>query len=204
MRVLFESSAVLAVDKPAGVTSIADRFGAPGLVDALQAERGERLWVVHRLDREVTGVIVFARTAAAHRALSLAVEGRAVAKRYEAWCEGDAAAGATFRWDSPLLRGKKRSYVHPAGKPALTLATCAGPAAAGLVRIDLWPQTGRNHQLRVHLANAGLPIAGDILYGAEAAWRPGEIALRAVELTIPAGVVGPAPLALWAGGLAPP
>ncbi len=78
--ILAECAEWLAVDKPAGIPTIADRQGNPGLVEALSRDRGERLWVVHRLDREVGGVLLIARTAAAHRALNGAFEQRLARK----------------------------------------------------------------------------------------------------------------------------
>ncbi len=191
----------LAIDKPAGVPTIPDRMGSDSVHGQLERQIGQRLLVVHRLDREVSGLLLFARTASAHRALSMAFEGRQVRKQYEAWCEG-LPAWQTAHFDDTLLRGKKRAYVHPAGKRAITDATVAGPAPSGWTRLDLLPLTGRSHQLRVHLANAGLPIAGDALYGAQTAFLPNEIALRAVALTLAAGVVDSGVVQLQAAGLA--
>jgi 23S rRNA-/tRNA-specific pseudouridylate synthase len=188
ISILAEHPDVLVVDKPAGQATIPERTGeAESVVDALRRERGEALWVVHRLDREVSGVLLFARTAEAHRALSIAFEKRGVDKTYEALTEGKADRGATFRWENLLLRGKKRAYVSPHGKSAITEAEVIG---VGPLRWRVRPLTGRNHQIRVHLAGAGFPILGDALYGSTTAWASG-IALRAVRLSIPA--IGDAP-----------
>ncbi len=90
--------------------------------------------------------------------------------------------GQSQRWQSLLLRGKKRAYVHAAGKEAVTVAT---PLVidGGRVLWRLCPQTGRPHQLRVELSRRGCPILGDSLYGSTLAWGQG-IALRAVELDL--------------------
>ncbi len=203
MHTLFESPELLAIDKPAGVPTIPDRFGSPSVYGQLQDLRGEKLWVVHRLDREVTGVLVFARNSQAHRALSLAFEHHQVVKRYEAWTTGEPPTdGQAFRWESLLLRGKKRSYVHPAGKQAITDAQFVGVTTDGRLRFALSPQTGRNHQLRVHLASAGYVICGDALYGSTVPWRAAEIALRAVSLRVQAGALGPTDLTIEAPSLA--
>ena len=203
IAILQQNSDFIAVDKPAGLPTIADRFGSDCVHAQLQAQTGERLWIVHRLDREVTGVLLFARTAAAHRALSMAFEGRQVAKTYEAWCEGPAPAWHTAHWENTLLRGKKRAYLHPIGKLAITDATFEGPAADGLSqRLLLRPLTGRSHQLRVHVAGVGLPVVGDGLYGANRPFRLAEIALRAVELRIAAGVLSATELRIEAPLLA--
>lgn len=182
--VIHETARLIAVDKPPGVPTIPDRFGSDSLHAQLQRDRDEKLWVVHRLDREVTGILVFAKDATTHRALSMAFEDHRVHKVYEALTEGDCAPGTSFHWENKLLRGKKRSYVTPHGKPAITEAVCVGRVGK-LLRWRLNPLTGRNHQLRVHLANAGFPIAGDALYGATAPWTAG-IALRAVQIELPA------------------
>lgn len=201
MKILLERPDILVIDKPAGLPTIPDRFGSPSVHGDLQEARGEKLWVCHRLDREVTGVLVFARHAAAHRALSLAFEHHQLHKTYEAWTSGGAQAepGSEFAWEDLLMRGKKRAYVHPAGKPALTLARWQGPAPVpqalqaslgALGRWTLQPKTGRNHQLRVQLALRGWPIAGDALYGSALAWPLAGIALRAICLEIPQAVLG--------------
>ncbi|MBI5608230.1 MAG: RNA pseudouridine synthase [Deltaproteobacteria bacterium] len=199
MRILLETPEFYAIDKPAGVPTIPDRLGSASVHDQFEAELAQKLWIVHRLDREVTGVLLFARTAAAHRALSLAFERGQAHKTYHAWTGGPEPAARQFRWQDKLLRGKKRAYAHPAGKDAITLAEFAGPAPQpGLWQWQLQPLTGRNHQLRVHLASRGWPIAGDQLYGSPVPWRQGEIALRAVTLQLDAAVLGRA-IAIEAG-----
>ena len=206
MDILLETAALVVVDKPAGLPTIPDRFGSASVHDLLAAQIGVHLWIVHRLDREVTGILVFAKTAEAHRALSMAFERHAVHKTYEAWTTAASPPekGAAFHWENSLLRGKKRAYVHPAGKLAITEAVCQGGAPLPATwRFALQPQTGRSHQLRVHLANAGMPIVGDTLYGSNVPWRPQEIALRAVAIAWPAGVLGATAFALEAPGLAP-
>jgi tRNA pseudouridine32 synthase/23S rRNA pseudouridine746 synthase len=212
MKILLERPDLLIIDKPADLPTIPDRFGSPSVHGELQALRGEKLWVVHRLDREVTGILLFARHAAAHRALSMAFEHHLVQKTYEAWTSGAPPSEPTgeFSWEDVLMRGKKRAYVHPAGKQAVTIARWEGPAPMadplrpGLGDLGRWtlqPKTGRNHQLRVQLALRGWPIAGDALYGSEVVWPLPGIALRAVRLEIPKGVLGAA-LLVDAPGLA--
>lgn len=195
MQILLERPDIVIVDKPAGLPSIADRFGSTSVQEQLQALRGEKLWVTHRLDREVTGILVFARTAEAHRALSMAFEQQRIHKTYLAYSGGQSPGevGTSFTWKDLLLRGKKRAYVHPTGKPAHTDARFDGQAAwPNLWQWTLEPRTGRNHQLRVHLASRGWPIAGDVLYGSTELWPLPGIALRAVRLEVPPGVLGAA------------
>ncbi len=199
MRILVETPEFFAIDKPAGLPTIPDRMGSASVHNLFEAEVGQKLWIVHRLDREVTGVLLFARTADSHRALSLAFEHGRAHKTYQAWTSGLEPDQRQFRWQDKLLRGKKRAYAHPAGKDAITLAEFSGPAPQpGLWQWQLQPLTGRNHQLRVHLASRGWPIAGDLLYGSPVTWRPGEIALRAVRLQLEPAVLG-RPIAVEAG-----
>lgn len=187
MHVLYEDARLVAIDKPAGVPTIPDRFGSDSVHGQLERARGEKLWVVHRLDREVGGVLLFARDPETHRALSLAFERHQIDKTYAALTDGAPAfpPGAAFRWENRLLRGKKRAYPSPHGKVAVTDAIYEGPHPSGL-RWSLSPRTGRNHQLRVHLAQAGYPIVGDRLYGSARDWPDG-IALRAVRIAVAEG-----------------
>ncbi len=189
MQPVFQNDSFVAVDKPAGVLTTPSRQGEadprPCLGLELQAALGVRLWPVHRLDVEVSGLVVFALHAEAHRAASAWFEGRDVHKVYEALTErgrGEPPA-AEVEWRSLLLRGKKRAYESPHGKEALTRARCVGPRD-GWLGWRLEPLTGRPHQLRVHLAGHGFPIAGDVLYGATLAYPGPGIGLRAVLLDL--------------------
>lgn len=194
---LFESADVLVVDKPAGWLSVPSRFGAKDPRPCVQIELSkagaEKLWPVHRLDEDVSGVLVFARNAAVHRTLCDAFESRQAVKTYEAWTAVPAVPsgvdpGQEFSWASKLVRGKKRTFEAPHGKEALTQATYSGPIETPFGRLGLWrlqPKTGRSHQLRVHLMKAGFPIVGDTLYGGASPFLAGAIALRHVRLELP-------------------
>lgn len=210
MRIAFRNEHFAAVDKPAGWLSVPGRFGAadprPCAGLELQARLGQRVWPVHRLDAEVSGLLLFALSADAHRAAGAWFERREAGKRYEARTEGDARGlqpAQAWEWRSRLLRGKKRSYESPRGREAATRARFDGRDGEWLAwRLE--PLTGRPHQLRVHLAAHGFPIAGDVLYGATRPWPAGGIALRAVRLEFSrcrnAGSWG-LPEALEVGGL---
>ena len=180
------------------------RFGederGPALGRQLEHQLGQRLWPVHRLDREVSGLVLFARTADAHRLASAAFEGRRVDKQYQALTEGATlipSCPVSFTWNSLLVRGKKRAFEAPHGKQAVTLAEAVARVPVGnwlaadspvlsppqLLCWRLLPETGRPHQLRVHLAKAGFPVVGDTLYGARTKFvQPDAIALRSVRL----------------------
>lgn len=163
-NVLFENDDVLVVDKPAGRDVIPSRDPrAPMcLRDDWAAQRG-RLWVVHRLDRETSGVLLFAKNPAAHRRWNDAFERRRVRKTYVAVARGALPERGILR-DSLKEFGSGRVGVDPRGKPCEThFRILASGNGAQLVEIT--PVTGRRHQIRAHLTRAGAPIDGDPLYG---------------------------------------
>jgi tRNA pseudouridine32 synthase / 23S rRNA pseudouridine746 synthase len=174
IAILHEDAHLLAIDKPAGRLVIPGRqAGEPSLREELQATHGA-LWVVHRLDRGTTGVLVFARSAAAHRSLNLAFDRGEPRKRYLALVRG--APPPERRIDvaiAPARRGRMRPAPpgDPRGKPSVTTVRLveAFPArawAGGLLAlVEALPETGRTHQIRVHLADAGFPLAVDPDYG---------------------------------------
>ncbi|MBI5510457.1 MAG: RNA pseudouridine synthase [Deltaproteobacteria bacterium] len=190
VEILFDNRYFVAVDKPAGWLTVPGRSGdtdlRPILGRVLEAEIKARLFPVHRLDAEVSGLVLFAKDAEAHKAANRWFERGTVAKVYEALTDGDPAgltAGAPVVWRSRLLRGKKRAYDSPHGKLAVTRATFLGVESGALVW-TLEPQTGRPHQLRWHLAQRGYPILGDTLYGSRLKLATGGIALRAVSIDL--------------------
>ncbi|HEX7251654.1 MAG TPA: RluA family pseudouridine synthase [Thermoanaerobaculia bacterium] len=177
---LYEDDRVVALSKPAGVSmatsSKAEKSEARVLARLLEAcgegdTRGE-LFLVHRLDVGTSGVVLLARGAEAHRAMTAAFQNRRVRKTYRAlvWGHPKPAEGTL---DDPLGRDPKdgrKMRVRADGKRALTrYRTLARlPSVADLVLI---PETGRTHQIRVHLAAHGHPIVGDDLYGGATRWR---------------------------------
>ena len=206
--VLHEDAALLAVAKPAGVTVIPSRNEPPEscLQHRLQTLRGERLWVVHRLDRDTSGVLLFARTAEAHRTLSIAFETREVAKSYLAWTRG-APSPAEGVVEVPLHAGRK-GRMRPAdrGEPGALpsrsryrVVARRETKGATIAEVEVFPETGRQHQIRVHMRAQGAPLVVDPLYGQDAALDAGALAgdspaigrltlhARTIELTHPVG-----------------
>lgn len=175
-------ASLLVLVKPAGLLC------APGRGDDKQdclVSRARRHWLdallVHRLDLATSGLVLLARGAEVHAALSAAFRERQVAKAYEALVHGP-LPGESGEIDLPLAadwpRRPLQKVCHETGKPSLTrwrwLAGEGGrDGNAGADRVALEPVTGRSHQLRVHLAAIGCPIVGDPLYG-----RPGDRAPR--------------------------
>lgn len=167
LAVLHEDAALLAFDKPACLLSVP---GKPeGHEDSLE-RRAEKAYpgarLVHRLDRPTSGVMVFGRTAEAHRRLGRQFEDRRVAKTYVARVAG-AVAGEAGVIDAPLCGdwpNRPRQMVHfEHGKPAVT-AWRVLEREPGATRLELTPATGRTHQLRLHMAWIGHPILGDEFY----------------------------------------
>jgi 23S rRNA pseudouridine1911/1915/1917 synthase len=162
---------VLAVDKPAGVLAQEGRAGGPALPElcaALLRERGEPdiALLVHRLDRGTTGVTVLARTRPAQRALLEEFRQGRVAKEYVAVCAGEPARDE-FDTDlalgpDPAMPGRRRP--DPRGEPARTRFRVVRRLRGAAV-IAAFPETGRTHQIRAHLATVGLPLVGDVRYG---------------------------------------
>jgi tRNA pseudouridine32 synthase/23S rRNA pseudouridine746 synthase len=168
--ILFENEDLVAIDKPEGVAAVPERRPdcAESLFEKLCAERGERLYIVHRLDKETSGVILFARTAEAHRALNLQFEKRLVRKVYLALAHGV----ITDDWgviDKPLRRfGSGRVGIDAQhGRASITEFRVLGRLGPHTL-LELYPRTGRRHQIRVHLYSIGHPVVGDPLYGDKA------------------------------------
>lgn len=178
--ILFENDDVLALDKPAGIsmaTSSKEGKSAEDAVRRLLAACGAvppdpLPLLVHRLDAGTSGVVLFGKTPAAHRALSLAFQERRAQKTYRAlvWGRPVPAHGAIDRALSRDPEDGRKMRVSPDGKPSVTrYATLK--RFPSLSDLELMPETGRTHQIRVHLSSKGHPIAGDDFYGGATRWH---------------------------------
>ena len=187
LAVIHADDHIVVVDKPAGLLSVpgrgADRVDC--LIARLRAVYPDIL-LVHRLDLDTSGVMVFARNKAAQGALGQQFEKRLTRKVYIARLAGE-VAGDSGRVDLPLIvdwPNRPRQHVnHESGKPAQTdwrVLTRGG----GETRMRLMPLTGRSHQLRVHMAALGHPILGDPLYAEGVAAAHPRLMLHAESLRL--------------------
>lgn len=174
--VLHEDEHLLVVNKPPGWNTHAPApYAGPGIYDWLRHRepRWAKLAIVHRLDRETSGVMVFAKSALASRSLTEQFGARRVGKRYLLRTDGAVPTG-TLRVETAIARAGERYLARPAGSgdAAVTLftAAAAGPGA-GRRELAAEPLTGRTHQIRVHAAANGFPVLGDTLYGGSSAPR---------------------------------
>ena len=176
LSVLYEDDYCLAIDKPAGIVVHPGNGNRTGtIVNALLYHMGknlsdgslpERPGIVHRLDKETSGVLLVAKTNGAHAALAAAFAARSVKKEYLGFCIG-LPSDAEGVIDIPLARSRKdpvKRAADPHGKSATTEFRTLS-AKSGISLVLFMPRTGRTHQIRVHCSSRGFPILGDTLYG---------------------------------------
>ena len=192
LDILYEDAAVIVIDKPAGLLSVPGKLENRHdcLISRLQALRWNAL-VVHRLDCDTSGVIIFARTKQAQGFLGQEFEQRRAQKTYIARLQGPLAPDQG-RVDLPLASDwayRPRQKVDPDGKPALTDWQVLDRSATE-TRVRLTPHTGRSHQLRVHMLSLGHPILGDQIYAAETTSTHPRLMLHAESLSLHHPVTG--------------
>jgi 23S rRNA pseudouridine1911/1915/1917 synthase len=165
--ILLEDNAVIVINKPAGLLVLPDRFNKTliNLYGVLKETFGT-IFVVHRIDRETSGVVLFAKTAEAHTFLNIAFEKRQVEKKYRAIVVGlpNADSGCV---DLPIAENehgvRKMKIDVKNGKEAVTDYKVI-EKFKGYALVEAKPHTGRTHQIRIHLSAIGLPILADRLY----------------------------------------
>jgi|SRR5688572_14257835 len=187
MKIIHKDEHILVIDKPAGLPVLPDGWekGAPYLLKTLEADHG-KLWVVHRLDKTTSGVIVFARDAEIHRDLNIQFENHEAEKIYHAIMEGNP------KWNEKIAKHplrvnvghKHRTAVDDKnGKPSETRFKVL-KRYQEVALVEAKPMTGRTHQIRVHAYALGHPLLGDRLYSAEETDIISRPALHAYTLTI--------------------
>ncbi|MDR0439589.1 MAG: RluA family pseudouridine synthase [Candidatus Accumulibacter sp.] len=196
LSLIYVDRSLIVVDKPARLLSVPGR--GPDKQDCLIARIRDEFpdaLIVHRLDYDTSGLIVLARGAKKHRALSLLFQERHVEKRYVAVVEGRPAENEG-EIDLPLIVDWPNRPLHKVdfaqGKPARTRYRVIGHDDARCAsRVALTPETGRTHQLRVHMLALGHPILGDPLYAhADARAKADRLLLHAERLAFPHPATG--------------
>lgn len=184
---------ILAIDKPAGLLAEPTRYSGAVSLLALAEARFGKLTLFHRLDRDTSGVILLTRSQTANRYLDHAFQQRTVEKEYVAAVRAPnrllSEGVITAAIGPDPARRDMMAVVERGGKPAVTRYRVV--AATDAVQwVLLWPQTGRTHQLRVHLAHLDAPILGDRLYGGELS-AAARLMLHAHSITLPAAQTFP-------------
>jgi tRNA pseudouridine32 synthase/23S rRNA pseudouridine746 synthase len=193
MKIIFQNSDFIAIDKQSGYLSVPSRKGLQETrkIAGLELEKQleHQIFPVHRLDVDVSGILLFANNAAAHREASRAFEEHFIQKEYQAFSSGPLPSGVAISkeeiWTCRLAKGKKRAFEAPHGKEAITLAICKSELFHdGVSYLDwrLFPKTGRSHQLRYEMFRHERSILGDELYGSNQKLINTGIALRAIAL----------------------
>ena len=168
IETLYEDDDIIIVNKPAGLLVVQDRFNhdLPCLNRTLEAKLGQKIWVVHRRDRDTSGVICFAKNEHVHRYLSILFQERDVNKFYAALVVGIV--------NPPEGRIEGAIAEHPAANGKMIVAKKGKMAITDYKVVEQWPlysllqfqiHTGRTHQIRVHMQSIGHPIVCDELYG---------------------------------------
>jgi 23S rRNA pseudouridine1911/1915/1917 synthase len=206
VAILFEDDHLLVVNKPAGLSTQAPPIAGPTLETWVRAHlrpddpSSAFAGTVHRLDRPVSGVVLWAKSPRDARRMSRQFERRTVDKEYWAVVSGGPPAGATGVWEDWLCHedtGLGRVQVCAPGTPRSqhartrwTILDRVGGEREDLTLLELRPETGRMHQLRVQAASRGWPIVGDALYGSSVEFVPDGIGLHARALEIEHPVLG--------------
>jgi 23S rRNA pseudouridine1911/1915/1917 synthase len=165
-EIIWENEELLLLNKASGISSIPDRRQGPPSLKEIAEPRQGHLFTLHRLDRETSGLILFARTAAAHQFMSLAFEGRQVDKFYLGFVQGPLRR-KSGQVEAPIAEhpaGNGKMVLHARGKPSVTAYEVLEEFGLySLVRFQLL--TGRTHQIRIHMQSIGNPLVCDPLYG---------------------------------------
>ncbi len=182
-EILHLDNDIIVINKPPGLLSVPGRYLKDSAVSRLQERYGETL-VIHRLDQDTSGILVFARDKAALNGVQRQFEAQSTRKVYEALVLGEIPANLgcinlpiIVDWPNRPLQ----KISHTEGRYALTRWQKIG-IEDGNTRVALYPKTGRSHQLRLHMQQIGHPIKGDTLYAGDGADQEPRLCLHAREL----------------------
>ena len=214
IKTIFENENFIVCDKPAQWLSVPDRFqsGRMCLGLELQKQLNQQIFPVHRLDYEVSGLIIYAKNQHAHKVSQAWFFDKKIQKKYlgitsikqdfSHWPKDkpypeqviEVNDQQSFFWAMRILRGKKRSYESPHGDLSETEAIIQKQESNRWLYWDLYPITGKSHQLRLELSRHGFPLVGDELYGSkiqvdQVGWTHAGIALRAVQIQFNESVI---------------
>jgi 23S rRNA pseudouridine1911/1915/1917 synthase len=196
LKILYDDNHCLAIAKPPGALMIGDETGDETLLDLAKQWVREKynkpgkvfLGVVHRLDRPVSGVALYARTSKSASRLSDQFRRGSVVKTYNAWIDGSPPDGTHTLTDWLLKdRDKNTTSVVREGTPGAKHSTLEFRVLSRNDRrslVEIHPKTGRSHQIRVQFASRGFPILGDVKYGGAKGANPRAIALHAQSLIV--------------------
>jgi RluA family pseudouridine synthase len=193
LDILFSDSAIVLVNKPAGLPVLPDgwEMDAPYLVNKLQESLG-KIWIVHRLDKITSGVMVFARTAEAHRSLNIQFEQHEAQKIYHAILVGIPG------WEEKIARHPLRANVGHKHRTAVDQKSGKVSETRFIIRkqfeshvlVEAILMTGRTHQIRAHAYALGHPLLGDVLYSAPETDLIPRPALHSFQLTFKHPITG--------------
>ena len=207
IRIVWQNENLVVCDKPALVLSVPsrDRHDSRSCLGLeLQRQLGKKIYPVHRLDFEVSGLIIFALNEKSHRETQSWFNNKLIQKKYLATTAEQSfqhwpahikterqlipsEVGLKFVWKTQVFKGKKRAFESANGEWAETQARIVGAGnvfGTILLSWELYPVTGKSHQLRFELSRRGFPIIGDQLYGSSLQNSEPGIALRAVEIEL--------------------
>ncbi len=196
LKILYDDNHCLAVAKPAGALMVGDETGDETLLDQAKHWVREKynkpgdvfLGVVHRLDRPVSGVALYARTSKSASRLSDQFRRGSIEKTYNAWIDGSPPNGTHTLTDWLIKnRNSNTTSVVREGTPGARFSTLEFRVVSRSDRrslVEIRPKTGRSHQIRVQFASRGFPILGDVKYGGAKGTNPRAIALHARSLIV--------------------
>ena len=166
LDIIFQNEHFVAVNKPSGLLSVPDRFGKDASLKSILNDQFGKIFTVHRLDKETSGLIVFAKEEDTHKYLSQKFEGREVEKYYLGLVSG-ILMNKKGTIDVPIMEHPGKTTLmmtHKKGKPSVTdYEVLEEFGLYSLVQFQI--HTGRTHQIRVHMKHLGNPIVCDTLYG---------------------------------------